>query len=153
MPGLPPCLRGLSAAPARPVPESAIPADRGRGQPEVATVSRGGRCLPAPIDLGLCGGSDAPFPTRRPRPGCPAARRARRGAGRRPRPGRRARRRSDDRAGAVRTPGTAWGFDPATGRMTLTVDDTVAPAELTTLRAVTDRAACCCAASRERCAR
>ncbi|WP_433308211.1 S1 family peptidase [Micromonospora sp. CA-269861] len=40
----------------------------------------------------------------------------------------------------VRTPGTAWGLDPATGRMTLTVDDTVAPGELTALRAVTDRA-------------
>ncbi|MGW5558950.1 S1 family peptidase [Micromonospora sp. NPDC003944] len=40
----------------------------------------------------------------------------------------------------VRTPGTAWGLDPATGRMTLTVDDTVASSELTALRAVTDRA-------------
>ncbi|WP_030491431.1 S1 family peptidase [Micromonospora chokoriensis] len=40
----------------------------------------------------------------------------------------------------VRTAGTAWGLDPATGRMTLTVDDTVAPAELTALRAVADRA-------------
>ncbi|MGC4866421.1 S1 family peptidase [Micromonospora sp. DT53] len=40
----------------------------------------------------------------------------------------------------VRTAGTAWGLDPATGRMTLTVDDTVAPGELAALRAVTDRA-------------
>ncbi|MFG1841628.1 S1 family peptidase [Micromonospora sp. DT228] len=40
----------------------------------------------------------------------------------------------------VRTAGTAWGLDPATGRMTLTVDDTVAPAELATLRATADRA-------------
>ncbi|MFI6781436.1 S1 family peptidase [Micromonospora sp. NPDC050276] len=40
----------------------------------------------------------------------------------------------------VRTPGTAWGLDPATGRMTLTVDDTVARIELTALRAVADRA-------------
>lgn len=40
----------------------------------------------------------------------------------------------------VRTAGTAWGLDPATGRMTLTVDDTVAPVELTALRAVADRA-------------
>ncbi|MCG5440475.1 S1 family peptidase [Micromonospora foliorum] len=40
----------------------------------------------------------------------------------------------------VRTAGTAWGLDPATGRMTLTVDDTVAPTELTALRAVADRA-------------
>ncbi|RLQ00503.1 S1 family peptidase [Micromonospora sp. CV4] len=40
----------------------------------------------------------------------------------------------------VRTPGTAWGHDPATGRMTLTVDDTVAPAQLAVLRTVTDRA-------------
>ncbi|MEU5903467.1 S1 family peptidase [Micromonospora sp. NPDC047467] len=40
----------------------------------------------------------------------------------------------------VRTAGTAWGLDPATGRMTLTVDDTVAPAEVATLRAVADRA-------------
>ncbi|MFF0152757.1 S1 family peptidase [Micromonospora sp. NPDC005203] len=40
----------------------------------------------------------------------------------------------------VRTAGTAWGLDPATGRMTLTVDDTVAPSELAALRAVTDRA-------------
>ncbi|WP_112624178.1 S1 family peptidase, partial [Micromonospora saelicesensis] len=39
----------------------------------------------------------------------------------------------------VRTAGTAWGLDPATGRMTLTVDDTVAPGELAALRAVTDR--------------
>lgn len=40
----------------------------------------------------------------------------------------------------VRTAGTAWGLDPATGRMTLTVDDTVAPGELAALRAVADRA-------------
>ncbi|MBM0232554.1 trypsin-like serine protease [Micromonospora sp. STR1_7] len=40
----------------------------------------------------------------------------------------------------VRTAGTAWGLDPTIGRMTLTVDDTVAPAELTALRAVADRA-------------
>ncbi|MET8231681.1 S1 family peptidase [Micromonospora sp. NPDC005298] len=40
----------------------------------------------------------------------------------------------------VRTAGTAWGLDPATGRMTLTVDDTVAPADLAALRAVADRA-------------
>ncbi|MEU7841144.1 S1 family peptidase [Micromonospora sp. NPDC049114] len=40
----------------------------------------------------------------------------------------------------VRTAGTAWGLDPATGRMTVTVDDTVAPGELTVLRAVADRA-------------
>ncbi|MFY1615696.1 S1 family peptidase [Micromonospora sp. WMMD736] len=40
----------------------------------------------------------------------------------------------------VRTPGVAWGVDPASGRMTVTVDDTVAPAELARLRAVTDRA-------------
>ncbi|MEU4556344.1 S1 family peptidase [Micromonospora violae] len=40
----------------------------------------------------------------------------------------------------VRTAGTAWGFDPDAGRMTLTVDDTVAPSELTALRAVADRA-------------
>ncbi|WP_444947211.1 S1 family peptidase [Micromonospora ureilytica] len=40
----------------------------------------------------------------------------------------------------VRTAGTAWGLDPATGRMTLTVDDTVAPGELAALRAVVDRA-------------
>ncbi|GGO27257.1 S1 family peptidase [Micromonospora parathelypteridis] len=40
----------------------------------------------------------------------------------------------------VRTAGTAWGIDPATNRMTLTVDDTVAPSELTALRAVADRA-------------
>ncbi|MEU5673730.1 S1 family peptidase [Micromonospora sp. NPDC047753] len=40
----------------------------------------------------------------------------------------------------VRTAGTAWGLDPATGRMTLTVDDTVAPSEVAALRLVTDRA-------------
>ncbi|MFI6255797.1 S1 family peptidase [Micromonospora zamorensis] len=40
----------------------------------------------------------------------------------------------------VRTAGTAWGVDPATGRMTLTADDTVTPAELRALRATADRA-------------
>ncbi|WCN78997.1 S1 family peptidase [Micromonospora sp. LH3U1] len=40
----------------------------------------------------------------------------------------------------VRTAGTAWGLDPATGRMTLTVDDTVAPTDLATLRATAERA-------------
>lgn len=40
----------------------------------------------------------------------------------------------------VRTAGTAWGLDPATGRMTLTVDDTVAPADRVALRAVAARA-------------
>ncbi|MCG5468115.1 S1 family peptidase [Micromonospora sp. LAH09] len=40
----------------------------------------------------------------------------------------------------VRTAGTAWGVDPATGRMTLTVDDTVTPAELRALRSTADRA-------------
>ncbi|MET8467128.1 S1 family peptidase [Micromonospora zamorensis] len=40
----------------------------------------------------------------------------------------------------VRTAGTAWGVDPATGRMTLTVDDTVTPTELRALRAMADRA-------------
>ncbi|GAB3086544.1 S1 family peptidase [Micromonospora schwarzwaldensis] len=34
----------------------------------------------------------------------------------------------------VRTAGTAWGHDPATGRLTLTVDDTVRGAELAELR-------------------
>ncbi|MFG2054371.1 S1 family peptidase [Micromonospora sp. NPDC048930] len=49
-----------------------------------------------------------------------------------------------DRASAVlaqvRTPGTGWGFDPATGRMTLTVDDTVTGAELAALRDTAARA-------------
>ncbi|MGC4878266.1 S1 family peptidase [Micromonospora sp. DT43] len=40
----------------------------------------------------------------------------------------------------VRTPGTALGLDPATGRTTVTVDDTVAATDLARLRAVTDRA-------------
>ncbi|MEU4337894.1 S1 family peptidase [Micromonospora lupini] len=40
----------------------------------------------------------------------------------------------------VRTPGTAWGLDPTTGRMTVTVDDTVAAADLARLRAAADRA-------------
>ncbi|WP_433533876.1 S1 family peptidase [Micromonospora sp. CA-249363] len=39
----------------------------------------------------------------------------------------------------VRTPGVAWGVDPASGRMTVTVDDTVAPADLARLRTVADR--------------
>ncbi|MEU0548328.1 S1 family peptidase [Micromonospora sp. NPDC005979] len=39
----------------------------------------------------------------------------------------------------VRTPGTAWGLDPATGRMTVTVDDTVTPADLARLRKAADR--------------
>ncbi|MFI6230362.1 S1 family peptidase [Micromonospora echinospora] len=40
----------------------------------------------------------------------------------------------------VRTAGTAWGLDPATGRMTLTVDDTVGAAEVAALRATAARA-------------
>ncbi|MEH1098940.1 S1 family peptidase [Micromonospora sp. CPCC 205561] len=40
----------------------------------------------------------------------------------------------------VRTAGTALGFDPATGRMTLTVDDTVPAPELAALRATAARA-------------
>ncbi|MBQ0900986.1 S1 family peptidase [Micromonospora sp. U21] len=40
----------------------------------------------------------------------------------------------------VRTPGTAWGHDPATGRMTLTVGDTVTPAQMAQLRTVAERA-------------
>ncbi|XTZ15492.1 S1 family peptidase [Micromonospora echinospora] len=40
----------------------------------------------------------------------------------------------------VRTVGTAWGLDPATGRMTLTFDDTVGPAEVAALRATAARA-------------
>ncbi|MEU3453559.1 S1 family peptidase [Micromonospora sp. NPDC006766] len=40
----------------------------------------------------------------------------------------------------VRTPGTAWGLDPASGRMTLTVDDTVGGAELAALRDTATRA-------------
>ncbi|MEU7588393.1 S1 family peptidase [Micromonospora sp. NPDC049230] len=40
----------------------------------------------------------------------------------------------------VRAAGTAWGLDPATGRMTLTVDDTVAPGELAALRTTAERA-------------
>ncbi|BCL17979.1 S1 family peptidase [Micromonospora sagamiensis] len=39
----------------------------------------------------------------------------------------------------VRTAGTAWGHDPATGRMTLTVDDTVGAAEVAALRATAAR--------------
>ncbi|MEU6074165.1 S1 family peptidase [Micromonospora sp. NPDC047074] len=41
---------------------------------------------------------------------------------------------------AVRTAGTAWGLDPATGRMTLTFDDTVPDREVAALRATADRA-------------
>ncbi|MFG2164482.1 S1 family peptidase [Micromonospora chersina] len=41
---------------------------------------------------------------------------------------------------AVRTPGTAWGVDPAAGRLTLTVDDTVTGAELAALRSAAARA-------------
>ncbi len=40
----------------------------------------------------------------------------------------------------VRTPGTAWGLDPASGRMTLTVDDTVGGPELAALRDTAARA-------------
>ncbi|WP_329102079.1 S1 family peptidase [Micromonospora sp. NBC_01699] len=40
----------------------------------------------------------------------------------------------------VRTAGTVWGLDPATGRMTLTVDDTVDAARVTPLRATAARA-------------
>ncbi|MEV1328150.1 S1 family peptidase [Micromonospora costi] len=40
----------------------------------------------------------------------------------------------------VRTAGTAWGFDPATGRTVLTVDDTVTGRELAALRETTARA-------------
>ncbi|KXK60737.1 streptogrisin [Micromonospora rosaria] len=40
----------------------------------------------------------------------------------------------------VTTPGTAWGLDPATGRMTLTLDDTVGAADRAALRATADRA-------------
>lgn len=40
----------------------------------------------------------------------------------------------------VRTPGTAWAVDPASGRMTLTVDDTVTGAELAALRDTAARA-------------
>ncbi|MEV0943609.1 S1 family peptidase [Micromonospora wenchangensis] len=39
----------------------------------------------------------------------------------------------------VRTVGTAWGPDPATGRPTLTVDDTVAPEQVRALRALAAR--------------
>ncbi|MFG3704666.1 S1 family peptidase [Micromonospora sp. NPDC047670] len=41
---------------------------------------------------------------------------------------------------AVRTAGTAWGLDPATGRMTLTVDDTVSARDVAALRATAARA-------------
>ncbi|WP_326556989.1 S1 family peptidase [Micromonospora sp. NBC_01796] len=40
----------------------------------------------------------------------------------------------------VRTAGTVWGLDPATGRMTLTVDDTVGAERVAALRATADRA-------------
>jgi streptogrisin B len=40
----------------------------------------------------------------------------------------------------VRTVGTAWGADPATGRMTLTVDDTVVERDVAALRATAARA-------------
>ncbi|MEV0005456.1 S1 family peptidase [Micromonospora sp. NPDC050980] len=39
----------------------------------------------------------------------------------------------------VRTAGTAWGHDPATGRLTVTVDDTVRGAELAALRRTATR--------------
>ncbi|MFC7547964.1 alpha-lytic protease prodomain-containing protein [Plantactinospora sp. GCM10030261] len=39
---------------------------------------------------------------------------------------------------AVRTPGTAWGVDAATGRMALTVDDTVTAREAAALGAPAD---------------
>ncbi|MEU1607691.1 S1 family peptidase [Micromonospora matsumotoense] len=39
----------------------------------------------------------------------------------------------------VRTVGTAWGPDPVTGRLTLTVDDTVAPEQVRALRATAAR--------------
>ena len=53
----------------------------------------------------------------------------------------------------VRTAGTAWGLDPATGRMTLTVDDTVTPAELRRCGRQPTGPARCCAANPEPCAR
>ncbi|MEV4463859.1 S1 family peptidase [Micromonospora echinofusca] len=40
----------------------------------------------------------------------------------------------------IRTTGTAWGLDPATGRMTLTVDDTVSARDVAALRATAARA-------------
>ncbi|MCL7456868.1 S1 family peptidase [Micromonospora echinofusca] len=40
----------------------------------------------------------------------------------------------------IRTTGTAWGLDPATGRMTLTVDDTVSARDVAALRATATRA-------------
>ncbi|GGM09135.1 MULTISPECIES: S1 family peptidase [Micromonospora] len=40
----------------------------------------------------------------------------------------------------VRTAGTTWGLDPATGRVTLGVDDTVGAADLAVLRATAERA-------------
>ncbi|SCG75840.1 S1 family peptidase [Micromonospora coxensis] len=41
---------------------------------------------------------------------------------------------------AVRTAGTAWGPDPATGRTTLTVDESVTESQARALRAVAERA-------------
>ncbi|RKN41092.1 S1 family peptidase [Micromonospora endolithica] len=41
---------------------------------------------------------------------------------------------------AVTTAGTAWGLDPATGRTTLTADESVSAAQARALRAVADRA-------------
>ncbi|SBT40442.1 S1 family peptidase [Micromonospora auratinigra] len=40
---------------------------------------------------------------------------------------------------AVHTPGTAWGYDPAAGRHTLTVDDSVTGADLAALRVTAAR--------------
>ncbi|MDO3705071.1 S1 family peptidase [Micromonospora sp. C28SCA-DRY-2] len=40
----------------------------------------------------------------------------------------------------IRTPGTAWGVDPATGRPTVTVDDSVTGADLAAVRATAARA-------------
>ncbi|MEU8071334.1 MULTISPECIES: S1 family peptidase [unclassified Micromonospora] len=41
---------------------------------------------------------------------------------------------------AIRTPGTAWGHDPATGRLTVAADDTVRGRELAVLRRTAARA-------------
>ncbi|MEU8316015.1 S1 family peptidase [Micromonospora sp. NPDC048887] len=41
---------------------------------------------------------------------------------------------------AIRTPGTAWGHDPATGRLTVTADDTVRGRELAAVRRTAARA-------------
>lgn len=40
----------------------------------------------------------------------------------------------------IRTPGTAWGVDPATGRQTVTIDDTVTGTDLAALRTTAARA-------------